>query len=236
MKTAEIVQPLIDWKGQTYAGELGIELKYKEKSEIFKWFLAAILFGAHISTTIAKNTFYQFEQHKLATVKGIAMASWDRLVEVLDAGGYTRFDFKTADKLMEVVDHLLMEYKGDLNLLHERSENSQNLSKRVQELGKGIGPLTVQIFLRELRGIWEKSQPPLSKQAVLCATKLMLLDPDLVQSERAVDKMKMLWKKSGNPLEDFTVFEAALLRVGNEFCQRHRCDRCQLFSVCKKAN
>ena len=43
--------------GQTYSEELGINLKAGKSSEIFKWFLASILFGARISEAIAKNTY-----------------------------------------------------------------------------------------------------------------------------------------------------------------------------------
>lgn len=37
-----------------YSEELGIDLKKNNDDELFKWFLASILFGARISETIAK--------------------------------------------------------------------------------------------------------------------------------------------------------------------------------------
>jgi hypothetical protein len=35
------------------------------------------------------------------TPKQILKTGWDDLVKILDEGGYTRYDFKTADRLLE---------------------------------------------------------------------------------------------------------------------------------------
>jgi hypothetical protein len=42
-------------KSRLYSEELGIDLGKNDEGELFKWFLASILFGARISETIAKN-------------------------------------------------------------------------------------------------------------------------------------------------------------------------------------
>lgn len=236
MKPKNIIQQLLKWRGQTYASELGIELIHQDKAEIFKWFLAAILFGARISENIAKNTFFQFEKNKLTTPQTIVNAGWDRLVEVLDAGGYVRYDFKIADKLLEVMQNLLQNYQGDLNLLHEQSQNPQDLTKRIQALGKGIGPITVQIFLRELRGIWNNARQPLSSFAFLCAQNLALIEQDIADNERVMNELQEIWYKSNKNLLEFSRFETALLRVGKEYCRKNRCALCQLNKVCQKAN
>ncbi len=39
-----------------YSEDLEIDLAKGSDAELFKWFLASILFGARISETIAKNT------------------------------------------------------------------------------------------------------------------------------------------------------------------------------------
>jgi hypothetical protein len=36
---------------------------------------------------------------------------WDGLVSTLDAGGYVRYDFKTATKLLEVMKNLIDQYR-----------------------------------------------------------------------------------------------------------------------------
>ena len=48
-----------------YSEELGIALGKGTDTELFKWFLASILFGARISETIAENTYKAFARHRL---------------------------------------------------------------------------------------------------------------------------------------------------------------------------
>lgn len=235
MKTNEIISGLIAWKGQTYPDELGIDLNKGESKEIFKWFLASILFGARISENIAGNTFKAFEKNMLITPEDILQAGWDLLVEVLDAGGYVRYDFKTADKLLEVMQNLRETYNGDLNFLHINSRDSRDLEQRIQALGKGIGGITVQIFLRELRGIWQKARPSLSSFALLCAENIGLLPPKELDNKIALFMLEKVWQDFGRIKTDFPLFEAALLRVGKDFCRKNRCKMCQIYFLCKRA-
>ena len=88
-------------------------------------------------------------------------------------GGYIRYDFKTATMLLEVMEALQERYGGDLNLLHSQAADARDLEARLEEF-KGIGPVTVNIFLRELRGIWPKAQPLPGDLAVLAARNLGL--------------------------------------------------------------
>jgi hypothetical protein len=44
-------------RSQLYSEELGISLWENDDGEIFKWFLASLLFGARISETIAEKTY-----------------------------------------------------------------------------------------------------------------------------------------------------------------------------------
>ncbi len=236
MKPENIIQQLLKWKGQTYASELGIDLTTGNKNEVFKWFLAAILFGARISENIAKNTYFQFMRTELTTPQDILKADWDRLVQILDSGGYVRYDFKTADKLLEMNQNLLQNYQGDLNLLHEQSSNQQELKRHIQALGKGVGPITVQIFLRELRGIWNKAQPPLSPFALLCAQNLAFIEPHISDMEIAMNQLQTIWYQSNKNLSEFSIFETALLRVGKQYCRKNRCGFCQVTKICHKAN
>ena len=83
-----------------YSEDLGIDLS--TPSGRFKWFIASILFGARISEQIAANTYRCFEAASIIDAPDkITAAGWDRLVETLDAGGYVRYDFSTATKLLE---------------------------------------------------------------------------------------------------------------------------------------
>ena len=156
MKKEEI-RELIKKYGMPYSEFLGIDLKSKRESEIFKWFLASILFGKPIQENVAIKTFGEFEKRNVLSPSKIIRAGWDRLVEILDAGSYVRYDFSTATKLLEIMKKLNEEY-GTLSNLHRKAKNPKDLEKRLQEF-KGVGPITANIFLRELRDVWQKANP-----------------------------------------------------------------------------
>ena len=135
-------------KGKIYSRDLGINLKSGREEEIFKWFLACLLFGKPIQQEVARRTYFEFEKEKILTPEKILKAGWDKLVEILDRGYYVRYDFSTATKLLEICKELKEKY-GNLSNLLKQAKNKKNLSKRLQEF-KGIGPVTTRIFLREL--------------------------------------------------------------------------------------
>jgi endonuclease III len=147
-KESSGVEPLLS-RLKSYSEELNLDLRKSE--DRFKWFLASVLFAKRISSEIAKRTYRRFEEEGLTTPERIFEAEWDRLVEVLDSGGYVRYDFSTASNLLESMGMLLADY-GDLDRLHEDSEGSRDLERRLMEL-KGVGPVCANIFLREMRGI-----------------------------------------------------------------------------------
>ena len=142
-----------------YSEELGIDLRRAEDGELFKWFLASILFGTRITETIAKNTYQSFEQHHLLEPWKILEAGWNFLVNpVMREGGYVRYDEKTSARILKICQTLLTEYGGSLNTLHEKSTDSDDVETRVIQF-YGVGPVTTNIFLRELRPFWKKSNP-----------------------------------------------------------------------------
>jgi endonuclease III len=146
-------------RGQLYSEELGIELRRNSDDEIFKWFLASILFGARITAGIAKNTYKAFERYDLLAPQKISDAGWDFLVNpIMREGGYVRYDFKTSTKILKICGTLRREYNGSLKKLHEQSEDARDLEKRLLNF-YGVGPVTVNIFLRELRPYWKKADP-----------------------------------------------------------------------------
>jgi hypothetical protein len=142
-----------------YSEELGIDLRRAADSELFKWFLASILFGTRITESIAKNTYRSFERHHLLEPRKILEAGWDFLVNpVMREGGYVRYDEKASTKILRICQTLLAEYGGSLKMLHKRSSDSDDLETRVMQF-YGVGPVTTNIFLRELRPFWKKSNP-----------------------------------------------------------------------------
>lgn len=221
---------LISNFGQKYSEILGINLSSRDEGEIFKWFLASVLFGAPITETAVIKTYKCFENRKALAPKKILETGWDGLVEILDEGSYTRYDFKTADKLLEVMGNLVTRYEGNLNLLHEQAADSSDLEKRLKELGKGIGDVTVGIFLRELRGIWEKAHPKPTPLVVLAAKNLGIAKEE--SPREVLRELERFWTENKVDEKDFINFETALLCVGKGFCRKMKCRRCKLQRFC----
>jgi hypothetical protein len=205
---------LVERRGGRYARTLGIDLAAPDVGERFKWFLAAVLYGARISEPIATRTWREFAAHGVLTPARILKTGWDGLVEILDAGGYVRYDYKTATKLIEVGTALMRDYGGSLDALHDAATDPRDLENRLKTLGKGIGDTTTGIFLRELRGLWARAEPPLSPLAVAAATALGYLRPDDDDAGRALARLQRAWVADGHPAGRFAEFESALVREG----------------------
>ncbi len=179
-----------------YSEELGINLWQNEDRELFKWFLASLLFGARISETIAKKTYRTFEKYGLLKPKKILKAGWDFLVNpIMREGGYVRYDGITSTKVLKNCENLLDQYDGSLKNLHEKANDSKDLEKSLLDF-YGIGPITANIFLRELRPIWGKCDPDPLPGIVALARKYRI---EISQYDR----------KS----EEFIRIEAGLIRL-----------------------
>jgi endonuclease III len=219
----DAIEGLLERFGKRFSTELGITLEDKDRDEIFKWFVASILFGARISEKIAARTYHKFIENDLRTPKSMVEAGWDRLVEILDSGGYARYDFKTATKLLEVMNNLERRYGGDLNRLHAEATDPRDLEFRIRRLGKGIGDVTASIFLRELRGVWEKADPPLQDLAIDAARSLGLTRRKVKDENVKVlilKDLQDLWSRNRIENKEFVDFEAALVRYGKDVVRR----------------
>ncbi|KAF5861282.1 hypothetical protein ETB97_000398 [Aspergillus alliaceus] len=140
-------------KRQVQAKDLGIDLESKDEKEYFKWFLACLLFGKPVQQEVAKRAFLELVQKDITSPDAILAAEWDRLVEILDEGHYVRYDFSTATKLLEVSSVIKEQYDTFGSLLKQCS-TTEELSAHLQEF-KGVGPKTVEIFLRDMRPVLE---------------------------------------------------------------------------------
>lgn len=213
---------LIDHFKGKFSKELGIDLSTPNPKQVFRWFLAAKLFGARISSNTAIKTYREFERRGAVSPGAILAAGWDGLVRILDDGGYARYDFSTATKLLEIMNDLEKLYGGDLNRLHDKAADEKDLEGRLKDLGKGIGAVTVNIFLRELRPVWKKARPGLSELVLLAAGDLGLIRPN----EDPLKTLEDYWKKNKTKGNDFCDFEAAILRLGKDYCKKGRSGEC----------
>ena len=139
-----------------YAKELGIDLALGREDEYFKWFLACLLFGKPVQQDVAKRAYLELVQEGIASPEAILKAGWDKLVEVLDRGHYVRYDFSTATKLLDVSSALKEKY-GTFGALLQQASTVGELSSRLQEF-KGVGPKTVEIFLRDMEPVLKLKQ------------------------------------------------------------------------------
>jgi endonuclease III len=110
--------------------------------------------------------------------------------------------------LLEMASFLRKRY-GSLETLYAQSKDSKDLEKKLKEF-KGVGPTTVNIFLRELKGIWKKARPKISPLARQVASRLNLTNEQLQLPE----------------------IESALVRINLEFCKRKKCSSCPVREYC----
>lgn len=129
--------------------DLGIDLASGKDSELFKWFVACLLFGKPIQQEVARRAYLELAHDGLVTPEAILRAGWDRLVAVLDRGHYVRYDFSTATKLLEVCGALREQYRT-LGRLFAHATSEADVRRRLQAF-KGVGPTTTRIFLRDVR-------------------------------------------------------------------------------------
>ncbi|MEM2933966.1 MAG: hypothetical protein QXL78_03470 [Methanocellales archaeon] len=190
----------------SYSDELGLDLCKPE--DRFKWFLASMLYAKRISSEVAKKTFQKLMEKSLTSPDKLLDAGWDKIVETLDSGGYVRYDFSTATNLLEAVKLLKKRYSGSLEELHKQAKDPEDLEKKLLEF-KGVGEVAVNIFLRELRGIWAKAKPEFSPKALNVAKKLGIDEKEL------------------------ETYESKLVRINLQYCRRQKCLKCLLKNYCK---
>jgi endonuclease III len=188
----------------------GLSIDLQREDHRFRWLLASILYSKRISSRIAERTYREFEKEKLLTPEAIIKAGYDKLVQVLDAGGYVRYDFSTASNLPSMAETLKEKY-GSLENLHLQAKDSKDLETSLSEL-RGVGPTTVNIFLRELKSNWKKAHPPISPLARQVMASLDLGEGSLTEP----------------------CLESRLVRINLEFCKKKRCPACPLNKLCRK--
>ena len=225
------VEALLEKFGKRYSEVLGINLNSGKDEEIFKWFLASVLFGAPITETSVIKTYKCFQEYEVLTPERIIETGWDSLVRILDEGSYTRYDFKTADKLLEVMRSIIEKHNGSLILLHSRASDAGDLENTLKALGKGIGDTTVSIFLRELRDVWEKAKPNPTSLVISAAKNVGIVKNET--DENALKQLEDFWAKKNKVAgESFINFETALLRLGKNFCRKGKCCSCPVERDC----
>ena len=145
--------------GGRYSAGLGIDVD-AGGAEVERWFLAATLFGARIPARVAERTFGVLAAAGLARIWQLRHVPSADLIAMLDAGGYARYDLRTATRLLQLCEIIDDRYDGQVGLIGRRFAAYPELRAALDAL-PGWGPVTVRLFLRELPpGLaWHPGQP-----------------------------------------------------------------------------
>lgn len=203
-RAADLVRRL----GGRYSTQLGIDVDAGD-DEVERWFLAATLFGTRISATVAMRTFAVLDAAGVGRVADAGQRTWDELVALLDAGGYARYDFRTATRLQRLAAEICDRFGGRAASIGRRCEGPADLVATLDGL-PGWGPVTVGLFLRELRGTWAAADVPVDRRAAWAAEHLDLLTGPAAHPDRVLAALATLATRAGVDLRDL---ESALVRA-----------------------
>ena len=114
--------------------------------------------------------------------------------------------------------------------MHFFAKDGKELVEKLGTLGSGVNYEVIDVFLRELRDVWEKVDQPLPAPATLAARNLGLIQTK--DRKTALEEMKALWETKEYVNLRFSDCEAALARLGEGYCQKRRCLLCSLELEC----
>lgn len=198
----EKVRELLDSYGRTYAEEAGIRLR-DTPQPLYRLLVLAVLLSARIRSSIAVAAARELYDVGLGDPKRMAAASWQDRVDALARGGYRRYKERTSTQLGDGAELLISTHGGDLRRLRKEAGGDVDALRGLLQKFPGIGPAGVDIFLREVQGVWPAVAPYLDDKALEGARRLGL-----------PDEPKKLARLAGDA--DPAVFAAALVRLALE--------------------
>ncbi|MFI8643654.1 DNA methylase [Pseudomonas iridis] len=137
--------------GKTITAE-DLEISFGDASDevaLFKWLIASFLMGKRIQADIAAQAYRVIvEKRQRDTPRKLANCTHRELVMMLGEAHYVRYDETTATRLLALAHKLNDEYAGKVGNIVAESADRQAFEKRLAEFD-GIGPKTVEIFMRE---------------------------------------------------------------------------------------
>jgi hypothetical protein len=169
-RLASVARRVVESLGGRYSTQLGIDVD-RGGDEIERWALAATLFGARISAKIAERTFAALDEAGVRSIADAGRRDIGELIELLDAGGYARYDLRTAERLHAIAGTLDARDGGKVTSVLD--VGADELWAALDAL-PGWGQVTVGLFLRELRGVRPAIDPPLDARALRTAEHLKL--------------------------------------------------------------
>ena len=130
------------------AESLGIDLQEAHGHGLYKWLLANFLIGKRIRSSVAVEAYRNLvDKHGLDTPGKLARCPHRELVRLLGQAGYARYDESTARRLRDLGSRLEDQLERRLGEL--RSDSGVSEFKQWLLGFDGIGPKTLEIFMRE---------------------------------------------------------------------------------------
>jgi hypothetical protein len=203
---ARLARSVAGMLGGRFSAELGIDVDAGE-AEVERWFLAATLFGTRISAGVAERAFAVLNEAGLTRIGQARHVRSEDLIELLDTGGYARYDFRATFRLQALSEIIDERYDGQAAQIGRLYQDYPALRTALIAL-PGWGPVTVQLFLRELRGVWPGAQPPLDPRAAVGACHLGFLSTE--QAPAALPQIVRLAAAAGLDVRDL---ESSLVRL-----------------------
>lgn len=175
-----LARHVVDTLGGRYSVELGIDVQAGD-AQIERWFLAATLFGTRITAQTAERTYRVLTSAGLVRVGQARHIPRGTFIGYLDQGGYARCDGQKVARPQALSEIIGERYDGQAALIGQQHTSYPALRAALGVL-PGWGPVTIQLFLRELRGVWPGPQPPLDPRAEYAARHLGLTSgPDALR-------------------------------------------------------
>ena len=190
--------------GGRFTTELGLDVDHSPP-DVEGWFLAATLFGTPIAATVVGRTYRTMRDAGVASVADAGLRTWNELVDLLDRGGYVRYDYRTATRLLDLARAVSERHGGRVASLSALTDPAE-LEAALDAL-PGWGPVTVRLFLRELRGVWPGARPPLDERALGAAQELGFVRPG---TRDPFARLKTVATRDGIDVREL---EAALVRL-----------------------
>jgi endonuclease III len=135
------------------ARDLKISLDDANEEGLFKWLVASFLMGKRIQGGIAAKAYQVIvEKHQRDTPRKLARCTHRELVAMLGEAHYVRYDESTASRLLALVHKLNNEYAAKVSNIVEASADRREFETRLCAF-EGIGPKTVEIFMREANDV-----------------------------------------------------------------------------------
>lgn len=134
------------------ATDLGIDINEPGGNGLFKWLLASFLIGKRIRTSVAAKAFHRLvDQEEVGTPEQLARCSHAQVVRWLGEAGYARYDESTARRLRVLGQRVSEELQPQLRALCTGVHRVADFERWLLSF-EGVGPKTVEIFMREAAG------------------------------------------------------------------------------------